>query len=177
MTGHFQTLLEAIVTNPQESVGTLPLLTKKERHQLLVEWNNTDTTYSEHKCIHQLFEEQAKRTPDAVAVVCSGQQLTYNELNCRANQLAHYLRKLGIKADTLVGISLERSLEMIVGLLGILKAGGAYVPLDPDYPSERLQFAIADAQLSFLLTQEGLIDKLPEHQARLILLEQIRGRN
>ncbi len=95
----------------------------------------------------------------------------YNELNCRANQLAHYLRKLGVKADTLVGISLERSLEMIVGLLGILKAGGAYLPLDPDYPSERLQFAIADAQLSLLLTQEGLIDKLPEHQAPLILLD------
>ncbi|MFM7789141.1 MAG: non-ribosomal peptide synthetase, partial [Microcystis panniformis] len=124
-------------------------------------------------CIHQLFEEQVKPTPDAVAVVYSGQQLTYNELNCRANQLAHYLRKLGVKADTLVGISLERSLEMIVGLLAILKAGGAYVPLDPDYPSERLQFAIADAQLSFLLTQEGLINKLPEHQAPLILLEQI----
>ncbi|MDJ0557864.1 MAG: amino acid adenylation domain-containing protein, partial [Microcystis sp. M53599_WE4] len=147
------------------------MLTEVEQQQLLFEWNNTQVDYPEYKCIHQLFEEQVKRTPDAVAVVCSQQQLTYNELNCRANQLAHYLQKLGVKPDELVGICLERSLDMIVGLLGILKAGGAYLPLDPDYPSERLQFAIADAQLSLLLTQEGLIDKLPEHQAPLILLD------
>ena len=171
MSGHFQTLLEAIVANPQEPIGTLSLLTERERHQLLVEWNDTDKAYPDKKCIHQLFEEQVERTPNAVAVVFENESLTYGELNNRANQLAHYLRKLGVKADTLVGISLERSLEMIIGLLGILKAGGAYLPLDPDYPSERLQFAIADAQLSLLLTQEGLIDKLPEHQARLILLD------
>ncbi|TRT96054.1 MAG: amino acid adenylation domain-containing protein [Microcystis aeruginosa Ma_OC_LR_19540900_S633] len=174
LSGHFLNLLGGIVANPQERISQLPLLTESETNQLLIEWNNTQVDYPEYKCIHQLFEEQVKRTPDAVAVVCSQQQLTYNELNCRANQLAHYLQKLGVKADTLVGISLERSLEMIVGLLGILKAGGAYLPLDPDYPSERLQFAIADAQLSLLLTQEGLIDKLPKHQAPLILLEQIR---
>ncbi len=171
LSGHFLNLLGGIVANPQARISQLPLLTESETNQLLIEWNNTQVDYPEYKCIHQLFEEQVKRTPDAVAVVCSQQQLTYNELNCRANQLAHYLRKLGVKADTLVGISLERSLEMIVGLLGILKAGGAYLPLDPDYPSERLQFAIADAQLSLLLTQEGLIDKLPEHQAPLILLD------
>ncbi|MDB9391496.1 non-ribosomal peptide synthase/polyketide synthase [Microcystis aeruginosa] len=171
LSGHFLNLLGGIVANPQARISQLPLLTESETNQLLIEWNNTQVDYPEYKCIHQLFEEQVKRTPDAVGVVCSQQQLTYNELNCRANQLAHYLRKLGVKADTLVGISLERSLDMIVGLLGILKAGGAYVPLDPDYPSERLQFAIADAQLSLLLTQEGLIDKLPEHQARLILLD------
>ncbi|TRU46908.1 MAG: amino acid adenylation domain-containing protein [Microcystis aeruginosa Ma_QC_Ch_20071001_S25] len=168
---HFINLLEGIVANPQERISQLPLLTESETNQLLIEWNNTQVDYPEYKCIHQLFEEQVKRTPDAVAVVCSGEQLTYNELNRRANQLAHYLQSLGVKPDTLVGICLERSLEMIVGLLGILKAGGAYLPLDPDYPSERLQFAIADAQLSLLLTQEGLIDKLPEHQARLILLD------
>ncbi|TRT77992.1 MAG: amino acid adenylation domain-containing protein, partial [Microcystis sp. M_OC_Ca_00000000_S217Cul] len=171
LSGHFLNLLGGIAANPQARISQLPLLTESETNQLLIEWNNTQVDYPEYKCIHQLFEEQVKRTPDAVAVVCSQQQLTYNELNCRANQLAHYLRKLGVKADTLVGISLERSLDMIVGLLGILKAGGAYLPLDPDYPSERLQFAIADAQLSLLLTQEGLIDKLPEHQARLILLD------
>ncbi|TRU25538.1 MAG: amino acid adenylation domain-containing protein [Microcystis aeruginosa Ma_QC_B_20070730_S2] len=174
LSGHFLNLLGGIASNPQARISQLPLLTESETNQLLIEWNNTQVDYPEYKCIHQLFEEQVKRTPDAVAVVCSQQQLTYNELNCRANQLAHYLQKLGVKADTLVGISLERSLEMIVGLLGILKAGGAYLPLDPDYPSERLQFAIADAQLSLLLTQEGLIDKLPKHQAPLILLEQIR---
>ena len=171
LSGHFLNLLGGIAANPQARISQLPLLTESETNQLLIEWNNTQVDYPEYKCIYQLFEEQVKRTPDAVGVVCSQQQLTYNELNCRANQLAHYLRKLGVKADTLVGISLERSLEMIVGLLGILKAGGAYLPLDPDYPSERLQFAIADAQLSLLLTQEGLIDKLPEHQARLILLD------
>ncbi|NCS37561.1 MAG: amino acid adenylation domain-containing protein [Microcystis aeruginosa BS13-10] len=171
LSGHFLNLLGGIVANPQARISQLPLLTESETNQLLIEWNNTQVDYPEYKCIHQLFEEQVKRTPDAVAVVCSQQQLTYNELNCRANQLAHYLQKLGVKADTLVGISLERSLDMIVGLLGILKAGGAYLPLDPDYPSERLQFAIADAQLSLLLTQEGLIDKLPEHQAPLILLD------
>ncbi len=171
LSGHFLNLLGGIAANPQARISQLPLLTESETNQLLIEWNNTQVDYPEYKCIHQLFEEQVKRTPDAVAVVCSQQQLTYNELNCRANQLAHYLRKLGVKADTLVGISLERSLDMIVGLLGILKAGGAYLPLDPDYPSERLQFAIADAQLSLLVTQEGLIDKLPEHQARLILLD------
>ncbi len=174
LSGHFLNLLGGIAANPQARISQLPLLTESETNQLLIEWNNTQVDYPEYKCIYQLFEEQVKRTPDAVAVVCSQQQLTYNELNCRANQLAHYLQKLGVKADTLVGISLERSLEMIVGLLGILKAGGAYLPLDPDYPSERLQFAIADAQLSLLLTQEGLIDKLPKHQAPLILLEQIR---
>jgi amino acid adenylation domain-containing protein len=171
LSGHFLNLLGGIAANPQARISQLPLLTESETNQLLIEWNNTQVDYPEYKCIHQLFEEQVKRTPDAVAVVCSQQQLTYNELNCRANQLAHYLRKLGVKPDELVGICLERSLDMIVGLLGILKAGGAYLPLDPDYPSERLQFAIADAQLSLLLTQEGLIDKLPEHQAPLILLD------
>jgi amino acid adenylation domain-containing protein len=173
LSGHFLNLLGGIVANPQARISQLTLLTESETNQLLIEWNNTQVDYPEYKCIHQLFEEQVKRTPDAVAVVCSQQQLTYNELNCRANQLAHYLQKLGVKADTLVGISLERSLEMIVGLLGILKAGGAYLPLDPDYPSERLQFAIADAQLSLLLTQERLLDKLTENQAQLILLEQV----
>ncbi|MFN7216594.1 amino acid adenylation domain-containing protein, partial [Microcystis sp.] len=171
LSGHFLNLLGGIAANPQVRISQLPLLTESETNQLLIEWNNTQVDYPEYKCIHQLFEEQVKRTPDAIAVVCSQQQLTYNELNNRANQLAHYLRKLGVKPEELVGICLERSLEMIVGLLGILKAGGAYLPLDPDYPSERLQFAIADAQLSLLLTQEGLIDKLPEHQARLILLD------
>ena len=171
MAGHFVTLLESIVENPQQPVSLLPLLTQREQHQLLVEWNNTKAEYPSNKCIHQLFEEQVERTPDAVAVVFEGQQLTYNELNCRANQLAHYLQSLGVKPDTLVGICVERSLEMIVGLLGILKAGGAYVPLDPDYPIERLSFMLEDAAVKVLLTQQELIDKLPEHQAQLICLD------
>ncbi|MCA2629947.1 MULTISPECIES: amino acid adenylation domain-containing protein, partial [unclassified Microcystis] len=138
MNGHFLTLLEGIITNPSERVSQLPLLTKVQQQQLLIDWNNTEVDYPANKCIHQLFEEQVERTPNAVAVTYENESLTYRELNNRANQLAHYLRKLGVKADTLVGISLERSLEMMVGLLGILKAGGAYVPLDPDYPQERL---------------------------------------
>jgi len=174
LAGHFVNLLAGIVANPQAQISQLPLLTEVEQQQLLIEWNNTQVDYPEIKCIHQLFEEQVERTPDAVAVVFENQQLTYAELNGRANQLAHYLQKLGVKADTLVGICVERSLEMMVGLLGILKAGGAYLPLDPEYPQERLQFAIADAQLSLLLTQERLLNKLPECQARLILLEQVK---
>ena len=132
------------------------MLTEFEQQQLLVEWNDTQVDYPHDKCIHQLFEEQVERTPDAVAVVFENQQLTYQELNCRANQLAHYLQSLGVGADVLVGICVERSLEMVVGLLGILKAGGAYVPLDPDYPTERLSFMLEDAQVPVLLTQQQL---------------------
>ncbi|MEH2059372.1 MAG: amino acid adenylation domain-containing protein [Nostoc sp.] len=171
MTGHFVTLLEAIVANPQERISQLPILTAFEQQQLLIEWNDTQVDYPQDKCIHQLFEEQVERTPDAVAVVFENQQLTYHELNCRANQLAHYLRPLGVEADLLVGICVERSLEMVVGLLGILKAGGAYVPLDPEYPQDRLTFMLADAQVSVLLTQQHLVEKLPQHQARVVHLD------
>ena len=173
MMGHFVTLLEAIVANPQQRIDQLPLLTQFEEHQLLVEWNNTQVDYPIDKCIHQLFEEQVERTPDAVAVVFENQQLTYHELNSRANQLAHYLRSLGVKSDVLVGICVERSLEMVVGLLGILKAGGAYVPLDPEYPKDRLSFMLADAQVSILLSQQRLVERLPEYQAQLICLDEV----
>ncbi|CAC5339766.1 MULTISPECIES: non-ribosomal peptide synthetase [Planktothrix] len=164
MNGHFMTLLEGIIANPCERVSQLPLLTKSEQQQLLIDWNNTQVDYPQDKCIHQLFEEQVERTPDAVAVVFENQQLTYTELNCHANQLAHYLQTLGVGPEVLVGISVERSLEMIVGLLGILKAGGAYVPLDPDYPTERLQFMLEDCEATVLLTQSNLKDKLPLDQ-------------
>jgi amino acid adenylation domain-containing protein len=159
------------VLNPQQRISQLPMLTEVEQQQLLFEWNNTQAEYPLDKCIHQLLEKQVERTPHAVAVVFEGQQLTYNELNCRANQLAHYLQSLGVKPDTLVGICVERSLEMIVGLLGILKASGAYVPLDPDYPIERIIFMLEDAAVKVLLTQQKLINKLPEHQAQLICLD------
>ena len=171
ISGHFQTLLEGIVANPQERISQLPLLTELEQQQLLVDWNDTQSNYSQDKCIHQLFEEQVKRTPDAVAVVCENQQLTYHQLNCRANQLAHYLRSVGVRADVLVGLCVERSLEMVVGLLGILKAGGAYVPLDPEYPQDRLSFMLEDTQLSVLLIQQHLIERLPKHQAQLVCLD------
>ncbi|MHC5860260.1 amino acid adenylation domain-containing protein [Nostoc sp.] len=168
--GHFVTLLEAIVTNPQQQISQLPLLTAAEQRKLLVEWNNTQVEYPRDRCIHQLFEEQVERTPDAVAVVFGDRQLTYHELNSRANQLAHYLKTLGVKSEVLVGICVERSLEMVVGLLGILKTGAAYVPLDPEYPTERLAFMLEDAQVSVLLTQQHLVDKLPENQAKLVCL-------
>ncbi|MCZ8025867.1 MAG: non-ribosomal peptide synthetase, partial [Microcystis sp. LE19-10.1B] len=171
MNGHFLTLLEGIITNPSERVSQLPLLTKVEQQQLLIDWNNTEVDYPADKCIHQLFEEQVKRTPEAVAVVYSEQQLTYNELNCRANQLAHYLQSLGVKPEQLVGICLERSLDMIVGLLAILKAGGAYVPLDPEYPTERLLYILQDAQIRVLLTQKHLIAGLPKHQSEIVCLD------
>ncbi|MBP5971596.1 amino acid adenylation domain-containing protein [Brasilonema sp. CT11] len=173
MSGHLQTLLEGIVANPEERISQLPLLTPEEQHQLLVEWNNTQVDYPFDKCIHQLFEEQVERTPDAVAVVFENQHLTYRQLNCRANSLAHYVKSLGVKPDTLVGICVERSLDMVVGVLGILKAGGAYVPLDPDYPAQRLSFMLKeDAAVEVLLTQHYLIEKLPKHQAKLVCLDE-----
>ncbi|GAX45463.1 amino acid adenylation domain-containing protein [Tolypothrix sp. NIES-4075] len=171
MIGHFVTLLEGIVANPEERISQLPLLTQPEQQQLLVEWNNTQTKYPNDKCIHQLFEEQVERTPDAVAVVFDNQQLTYQQLNTRANSLAHYLKSLGVGADVLVGLCVERSVEMIVGLLGILKAGGAYVPLDPDYPKDRLAYMLNDSQVAVLLTQEKLLTSLPEHSARVVCLD------
>jgi non-ribosomal peptide synthetase component F len=171
MAEHFQTLLMGIVADPMQSIAELPLLTKAEQHQLLVEWNNTAAVYPKDKCIHQLFEEQVEKTPDAVAVSFEGQQLTYQALNERANQLAHYLQTLKIEPDVFVGICVERSLEMLVGLLGILKAGGAYVPLDPDYPKERIAFMLIDSQASVLLTQEALLTEWPENQVQVVCLD------
>jgi amino acid adenylation domain-containing protein/thioester reductase-like protein len=171
MLGHFVTILEAIVANPLQRISQLPMLTEFEQQQLLVDWNDTQSNYPQDKCIHQLFEEQVERTPDAVAVIFGNQQLTYHQLNSRANQLAHYLQSLGVKPDVLVGICVERSLEMVIGILGILKAGGAYVPLDPEYPTERLSFMLEDAAVSVLLTQQKLVDKLPQHQAQVICLD------
>ena len=158
MAGHFQTLLQEIVADPDRPISTLPMLNEAERHQLLTEWNDTHADYPKDSCIHALFEAQVKGTPDAIAVEFEGIQLTYRELNARANQLAHYLRELGVGPKKFVGICVERSLEMVIALLGILKAGGAYVPLDPTYPKERLAFMLDDAQVSVLLTQESLIE-------------------
>ena len=171
MVGHLQTLLAGIVANPDLQVSELPLLTQTERHQLLVEWNDTGVDYPKHKCIHQLFEEQVEKTPNAVALVFGDQRLTYREVNSKANQLAHYLQKLGVKPETLVGICVERSPLMVIGLMGILKAGGAYVPLDPNYPQERLAFMLEDSQVSLLLTQQKLIEGLPQCSAQVVDLE------
>jgi amino acid adenylation domain-containing protein len=171
MMGHFQSLLKGIVANPEQHLSDLPLLTAAEQHQLLVEWNNTQTDYPKDTCIHQLFEAQVERTPNAIAVIFENQQLTYQQLNHRANQLAHHLQKLGVGPEVLVGICVERSLEMVVGMLGILKAGGAYVPLDPAYPPERLAFMLEDASVGVLLTQARLVESIPKHQGRIVCLD------
>lgn len=140
--------------------------------QLLMTWNTTQTPFRDEECIHQLFEEQVERTPDAVAVLFEDKQLTYREMNSRANQLARYLQGCRVGPEVLVGLCVERSLEMVVGLLAILKAGGAYVPLDPTYPKERLAFLVQDAQPSVLLTQQRLLPRLPpSHTAQIICLD------
>jgi amino acid adenylation domain-containing protein len=171
MLGHYRTLLEGIVANPNRRLSELPLLTEAERHRMLVEWNDTAVAYSEDSCIHELFEAQVARTPETVAVVFEGQQLTYRELNGRASQLARYLRALGVGPEVLVGICVERSLEIAVGILGILKAGGAYVPLDPMYPRERLAFMLDDTRTPVVLTQERLLERLPQHEAEAVCLD------
>ncbi|MRG92278.1 non-ribosomal peptide synthetase, partial [Polyangium spumosum] len=160
--GHLRTLLLDMVAHPDKPISELDLLTEAEHGQLAA-WNATAAAPPE-KCIHKLFEEQAARTPDAVALVFAEQELTYRELDRRANQLAHHLRALGVGPEVRVGLCVERSLEMMVGLLGILKAGGAYVPLDPGYPRDRLAFMLEDARPAVLLTQERLEGRLPAHE-------------
>ncbi len=167
--GHFQNLLEAIAFNPNLEVAQLPVLSPSDRHQLLIDWNSTKQDYPS-LTIHQLFEAQVELTPDAVAVGFEEEQLTYRELNSRANQIAHYLQALGVEPDVLVGICVERSLDMVVGLLGILKAGGAYVPIDPAYPPERLAYMLEDSQVKVLLTQQKLLG-VPSHQAQVVYLD------
>jgi amino acid adenylation domain-containing protein/thioester reductase-like protein len=167
----FHSLLGTIVSNPKASISELQILSNAERRQLLVEFNDTRQDYSLDKCIHHLIEEQVERTPNNVAVLFQEQQLTYQELNARANQLAHYLQALGVGFDTLVGICVERSLSMIVGILGILKAGGAYVPINPAYPNERLAYMLEDSHVPVLLTQQPLVNSLPEHKAEVICLD------
>ncbi|UCE20077.1 MAG: amino acid adenylation domain-containing protein [Gemmatimonadota bacterium] len=174
MLGHFQTLLEGIVTNPEEHISTLPLLTEAQQRQVLVEWNETSADFPNDKCINELFETQVEQIPEVVAIVFENQRLTYQQLNRESNRLAHYLQKLGVGPDVFVGICVERSLEMVVGILGILKAGGAYVPLDPAYPKERVSFMLKDTQAPILLTRENLVEELPDHEAHVICLDRDR---
>ena len=200
MLAHFQTLLEGIVANPDEQIGNLPLLSGSELHQLLVEWNNTQANYPQDRCIHELFENQAIQNPDAIALATPERSialvfenvetryiaspspkaiaspkhvtsLTYKDLNARSNQLAHHLKELGVKAEVIVGICVERSFDMVIGMLGILKAGGAYLPLDPSYPSERLHFMLEDAQVSVLLTHERWVEKFKNFNFQIICLD------
>ncbi len=171
MANHFQVLLAGIVANPEQRVDQLPLLTVSERHQLLMEWNQTARAYPQDQCIHHLIEAQVDQTPTAIAIRFGDAELSYEELNRRANQVAHHLQILGVGPEVLVGICLERSLEMVIGLLGILKAGGAYVPLDPNYPHDRLQFMIEDAKIPVLLTQTSLLGKRPNSEAQVICMD------
>ncbi|MDF5732090.1 MAG: amino acid adenylation domain-containing protein, partial [Rhizonema sp. PD38] len=170
MSEQFQTLLQGIVCDRSRPVRELPLLTAST-HQLLAAWNSTQTDYPSAKCIHHLFEEQVQKTPDAVAVQMEDEQITYQELNKRASQLAHHLQTLGVKPEVLVGICVERSIHMVIGLLGILKAGGAYVPLDTQLPLERLAYILEDTQVPILLTQQKLVSNLPEHEIHLICID------
>src|SRR5262249_19608914 len=151
--------------------GRLPLLSEGEQRQVVEEWNRTEAEYAGKQCVHELFEEQVERRPEAVAVVYQDAHLSYGGLNARANRLAHYLRSLGVGPDSRVGISVERGLEMIIGLLGILKAGGAYVPLDPSYPAERLSYMLQDAQVKVLLSTTALRERWPESQRGLVELD------
>ena len=169
--GHLRRLLEGIVTNPMESVGGLPILTEAERKELTIDCNTTSADVPNRRTVHGWFEAQVESTPDAVAVTFEGEDLTYRELNRRANQVAHHLKGLGIGPDALVGVFLERSLELVVGLLGILKAGGAYLPLDTVYPKDRIAFMLEDADAAVLLTQSTLVPHLPEHRSKVVCLD------
>lgn len=171
MSEHFESLLESIVRDPLQPISILPLLTKAEKHKLLIEWNATRANYPVDECVHQLFEAQVERTPESIAIIFQEKQLSYRELNQRANQVAHYLQSLDVGPETRVGLFVEPSLEMMVGLLGILKAGGAYVPLAIDYPKKRLLFMLDNAQVSIVLTQEQLKADLPVHRAKVVCLD------
>ncbi len=168
----FQSLVASVAKNPEAQVSELEILSDRQRQQLLVEFNNTYSNHPKDKCIHHLFEAQVAQTPQNIAVVCGEQQLTYSELNASANQLAHYLQKLGVGTETLVGIYLERSHFNIIALLAILKAGAAYLPLDPALPTEALDFRLQDVQVSVLLTQQSLVKQLPETALQVICLDQ-----
>ncbi len=165
---HWQTLLENIVSDPEQRIGDIPLLTADERQKTLVEWNDISANYPTHRSLHSLFEEQAMRTPDRVAIVYRDAQLTYEELNAHANQLAHYLQSLGVGPEVLVGIYLDRSIEMLIAILAVFKAGGAYVPLDLSYPKERLEFVLSDTQVSVILTSSAW-DIAPSSVASVIV--------
>uniref|UniRef100_UPI001F57A0B8 non-ribosomal peptide synthetase n=1 Tax=Bacillus cereus group sp. BfR-BA-01381 TaxID=2920325 RepID=UPI001F57A0B8 len=170
MIEHFTLLLEGIVENPNQCLIELPLLTDYEQ-QMLLEWNKTETEYPKDECVHQLFQGQVELYPDTIAVTYEDKHISYSELNYKANQLAHYLKRFGVGPDVLVGIHMERSVDMIIGLLGILKAGGAYVPLDTTYPKERLAFMLEDSKVPILLTQERLVEGLPEHNSKIVSID------
>jgi len=169
--GNLRVLLQSVAEDPTLKISSIPLLTEAERQQLLVEWNDTSRPYPRDVPLHRLIEEQVERTPDAIALIYESEQLTYRQLNSRANQLAHYLREKGVGPDILVGVCAERSFEMVVALLASLKAGGAYLPLDPEYPKDRLATMLRDANPAVVLTQRHLLDRLPEKTKNVFCLD------
>jgi amino acid adenylation domain-containing protein len=171
MLDHFRTILAATVKNPGQKIAELPLLAESERAQILVDWNRTQVDFPRDRCAHELIEDHAARTPGAVALLFAGERLTYGELDARANRLARHLQKLGVGPEVPVGLCLERSLEVVIALLGILKAGGAYVPLDPTYPSDRLAFLIEDSGTNLILTRRSLQSKVPAGHVRVLCLD------
>ena len=171
MLGHFEVLLGSIVAAPDGLLSELAVLREPERRQALVEWNDTQAEYRRAVCLHELFSEQARKTPDQVALVFEYEQVTYRELDARAAQVAGYLRALGVGAECAVGVCVDRSVEMVVGLLGVLKAGGAYVPLDPAFPAQRLQYIMADARVTVLLTQQHLEGQVGAHDAQVVRID------
>jgi len=168
---HFEILLRSIVKNPDEQIDLLQILAPQHLKRILYEWNHTSTTEAPRTCVHELFEASAAKTPHAPALVFAQDRLTYSELNHRANQLAHHLRKVGVGPERRVGVYLERSVNNVVALLAILKAGGAYVPIDPAYPQERVSYMLADSRVAVLITQESLAGRLPEHQANVVVID------
>jgi len=168
---HFQALLESIVKKPEVAISQVDILSDRDRLQLLIDFNQTQKDYPKNKCVHQLFEEQAERHPDSIAVVFESEKITYRELNDRANQLAHHLQNLGVEPEVVVGICLDRSLETIVGMLGVLKAGGAYLPIAPTTPIKRKALMLEDAQVKVLLVQQRLIESLPKTQANIVCID------
>jgi amino acid adenylation domain-containing protein len=171
MIRHFEAMLDELIAHPDSQIDDVNLLSKNEEQQQLEVWNATQASYPKDKTIAQLFEEQVERTPEAVAVVFSDEQISYRELNERANQLAHYLQRRGVAADTLIGLCLNKSVEMIVAMLATLKAGGAYLPMDPAYPQERLRFMVEDSGVTYLITTESLVDSVPQKIPTTILLD------
>src|SRR5688572_27659711 len=171
MTAHWQRILEAIVADPEQLLRDVELLSTDERIQMLEEWNATRREFPENICLHEMFDMQVERTPEAVAVSFEGQRLSYAELNRRANQLAHYLQKAGVGPETPVALFLDRSIEMIVAVLGVIKAGGAYLPLETTQPKGRVQYVLEDAQARVILAQQRTTALLPEHRAQVICLD------
>ncbi|MBH8571754.1 amino acid adenylation domain-containing protein [Nostocaceae cyanobacterium CENA369] len=168
---NFQTLLGNIIANPEQRLSELSLLTASEQEQLLFKFNQTRTDYPQNASLHQLFEQQVELTPDLKALISQSEELTYRQLNHRVNQLAHYLQKQGVTKETLIALCLERSIDMVVGILAILKAGGAYIPLDPSYPVERLNFMLSDSQASLLITKQEILEKLSLSADKVVYLD------